>query len=359
MKTGRGGIRDIEFVIQFLQLLNGGDLPEVRTGNTLEALARLERAGCLSSLERSILEENYTFLRQDRAPAANHARSANAPAAGGPRRAATSWRCGWATPPPASTRRWRPSCTIIRGKTGLNRKILDHLLHDAFSDDRQTQAEVDLVLDPDPPPERIDEVLGKYRFRDVRQAYRNLMSLGEERIRFLSTRRCRHFLAAIAPQLLAAIAETADPDSTLVNLDQVSGSLGGKGVLWELFSFNPPSLRLYVELCAYSPYLSGILTGNPGMIDSLMDSLVLDKLPTPRGPGADAGRAVPRGRGPRSDPAKFQERPAALRGRPRHPRQGRRAGHDRRAFRHRRELPGADRRAGVRAAGRPLRPAAD
>jgi [glutamine synthetase] adenylyltransferase / [glutamine synthetase]-adenylyl-L-tyrosine phosphorylase len=114
----------------------------------------------------------------------------------------------------------------------------------------------------------------------VKQAYRNLMSLADERIRFLSARRCQHFLAAIAPPLLSAIAETADPDSTLVNLDQVSDSLGGKGALWELFSFNPPSLRLYVELCAYSPYLSGILTSNPGMIDGLMDSLVLDKLPT-------------------------------------------------------------------------------
>ena len=140
-----------------------------------------------------------------------------------------------------------------RGKTELNRKILDHLLHDAFSDDTQTRAEVDLVLDPDPPEERIAAVLGKYPFRDVRQAYRNLMSLAEERIRFLSTRRCRHFLAAIAPQLLAAIAATADPDSTLVNLDKVSDSLGGKGVLWELFSFNPPSLRLYVELVRLQP----------------------------------------------------------------------------------------------------------
>ncbi len=167
-----------------------------------------------------------------------------------------------------------------RSKTELNRKILNHLLHDAFDDDTHTQAEVDLVLDPDPPEGRILEVLSKYHFGDVRQAYRNLMSLGEERIRFLSTRRCRHFLAAIAPQLLAAIAATADPDSTLVNLDKVSDSLGGKGVLWELFRFNPPSLRLYVELCAYSPHLSGILTSNPGMIDSLMDSLVLDKLPT-------------------------------------------------------------------------------
>jgi glutamate-ammonia-ligase adenylyltransferase len=37
---------------------------------------------------------------------------------------------------------------------------------------------------------------------------------------------------------------------------------------------------LYVELCAASPFLSGILTSNPGMLDELMDSLVLDKLPT-------------------------------------------------------------------------------
>ncbi len=39
VKTGQGGIRDIEFTIQFLQLLNGGDLPEVRQRNTLLAMA--------------------------------------------------------------------------------------------------------------------------------------------------------------------------------------------------------------------------------------------------------------------------------------------------------------------------------
>ena len=106
------------------------------------------------------------------------------------------------------------------------------------------------------------------------------MELSTEKIRFLSTRRCRHFLAAIAPRLLAAIADTPDPDFTLVNLSKVSDSLGGKGVLWELFSFNPPTLHLYVELCSSSQYLSGILTSNPGMLDELMDSLLLDKLPT-------------------------------------------------------------------------------
>ncbi len=105
------------------------------------------------------------------------------------------------------------------------------------------------------------------------------MELATEKIRFLSTRRCRHFLAAIVPQLLEAIAATPDPDSTLVNLSKVSDSLGGKGVLWELFSFHPPTLRLYVQLCSSSEYLSGILTSNPGMLDELMDGLLLDRLP--------------------------------------------------------------------------------
>ncbi len=52
VKTGRGGIRDIEFVVQFLQLLHGGQYPEVRHANTLAAMARLEGVG-LPSRPRS------------------------------------------------------------------------------------------------------------------------------------------------------------------------------------------------------------------------------------------------------------------------------------------------------------------
>ena len=64
VKTGHGGIRDIEFVIQFLQLLNGGDLPALRNGNTLKAIAELENCGCLTHQERQLLAEHYAFLRK-------------------------------------------------------------------------------------------------------------------------------------------------------------------------------------------------------------------------------------------------------------------------------------------------------
>lgn len=279
VKTGHGGIRDIEFVIQFLQLLNGGSLPEIRVGNTLASIVALEQAGCLTFQERSLLEENYRFLRkvEHRLQIMFDLQTHLLPEEPDEMRK-LAIRMGFTNSPQRSA--LEAFSADLAAKTEVNRKILDHLLHDAFGEDAATEPEVDLINDPDPPAERIQEVLGQYPFRNVPAAYTNLMALATEKIRFLSTRRCRHFLAAIAPRLVAAIAATPDPDLTLVNLSHVSDSLGGKGVLWELFSFNPPSLHLYVRLCATCPYLAGILTSNPGMIDELMDSLRLEGLPT-------------------------------------------------------------------------------
>ena len=60
-----------------------------------------------------------------------------------------------------------------RSKTELNRRILNHLLHDAFSGDSGTAVDpvVDLVLDPEPGDEFIKEVLARYPFRDRQTAY--------------------------------------------------------------------------------------------------------------------------------------------------------------------------------------------
>jgi glutamate-ammonia-ligase adenylyltransferase len=279
VKTGKGGIRDIEFVIQFLQLLNGSDLPEVRTGNTIQAIARLENAGCLTPQERSILEPNYELLRklEHRLQIMFDLQTHTLPSDDEElRRLAV--RMGYDDQGgDGALKNFR---TDLEECAATNRRILDHLLHDAFGDEPRSEPEVDLINDPSPSEEQIVEVLSKHGFTDLEAAYVNLMSLAAEPIRFLSTRRCRHFLASIAPRLLAAVAETPSPDSTLVTLSRVSDSLGGKSALWELFSFNQPSMNLYVTLCAACPYLVSILTSNPGMIDELVDSLLLEKLPT-------------------------------------------------------------------------------
>jgi len=285
VKTGRGGIRDVEFVLQFLQLLHGGEYPEVRHANTLVAMARLEDVGCLTAEERTIMEDTYRFLRRvEHRLQVMFDRQTHEMPRNLEEQRTLAIRLGYL---PASIweDRTGPADRFLadyRAKTELNRKILNHLLHDAFRDDEGVMVDpiVDLVLDPEPDAGHIATALAAYPFRDRETAYHNLMALAREGSPFLSQARCRHFLAAIAPRLLQAVSRAPDPDMALTNLEKVSGSLGAKAILWELFNFNPPTLRLYVELCSTSQFLSEILINNPGMIDDLMDSLVIDRSQT-------------------------------------------------------------------------------
>jgi len=63
-KTGRGGLVDVEFAAQFLQLLHGHDHPAIRTGSTPQALARLRAAGLLREADHEALARGYDFLRR-------------------------------------------------------------------------------------------------------------------------------------------------------------------------------------------------------------------------------------------------------------------------------------------------------
>lgn len=353
VKTGRGGIRDIEYTVQFLQLLNGGDLPAVRQRNTLIALEALEIAGCLTPHETYTLAEAYRFLRKTehrlqllfdlqthKLPSSTEElrklsmrmgyaerdpvlAAQSSPSLRGGAEPQPVEKQGWVQPDSASPRQRVPPrhgvadhiseeaepltgaqrrspldevaeptldtrdllvdpldqfLKDLHDKTAINRAVLNHLLHQTFPDaDAAAEPETDLVLDPEPDDAAIAAVLQRYGFRDIPTAYQNLIQLAREAVPFLSDRRCRHFLASIAPALLRAVAETPDPDDALTNLERVSVSLGAKAVLWELFSTNPASLKLYVDLCSGSPFLSGILTNNPGMADELLDSLMLNR----------------------------------------------------------------------------------
>ncbi|RMF17512.1 MAG: bifunctional [glutamate--ammonia ligase]-adenylyl-L-tyrosine phosphorylase/[glutamate--ammonia-ligase] adenylyltransferase, partial [Gammaproteobacteria bacterium] len=64
IKLGAGGIREIEFVVQAIQLLRGGRLPELRERNLLRVLKVMEREGLMAAPEARELEEAYRFLRK-------------------------------------------------------------------------------------------------------------------------------------------------------------------------------------------------------------------------------------------------------------------------------------------------------
>jgi glutamate-ammonia-ligase adenylyltransferase len=64
VKLSRGGIREIEFTVQLLQVVRGGQFPELRTRPTLQALERLAAAGLVSTDTAQALDAAYTFLRR-------------------------------------------------------------------------------------------------------------------------------------------------------------------------------------------------------------------------------------------------------------------------------------------------------
>jgi glutamate-ammonia-ligase adenylyltransferase len=64
IKLVSGGIRDIEFSIQALQLLNGGKNAEIRTGNSLDAIDNLLKKNILSEEEALIFNDAYNFYRK-------------------------------------------------------------------------------------------------------------------------------------------------------------------------------------------------------------------------------------------------------------------------------------------------------
>ncbi|MET4578261.1 bifunctional [glutamate--ammonia ligase]-adenylyl-L-tyrosine phosphorylase/[glutamate--ammonia-ligase] adenylyltransferase [Ottowia thiooxydans] len=64
VKLSRGGIREIEFTVQLLQVVRGGQFPELRTRPTLEALQRVARAGLMPQETADELAKAYVFLRR-------------------------------------------------------------------------------------------------------------------------------------------------------------------------------------------------------------------------------------------------------------------------------------------------------
>ena len=63
IKNGRGGIRDIEFTAQYLQLVHGGENPNIRSINTLDGLVRLADRDFIQADEYRQLTSGYVFLR--------------------------------------------------------------------------------------------------------------------------------------------------------------------------------------------------------------------------------------------------------------------------------------------------------
>ncbi|TQE35764.1 bifunctional [glutamine synthetase] adenylyltransferase/[glutamine synthetase]-adenylyl-L-tyrosine phosphorylase [Streptomyces ipomoeae] len=211
LKLGPGGLRDVEFAVQLLQLVHGRADTSLRSGTTLDALRALAAGGYVGRADAAQLDAAYRFLRsmEHRIQLYRLRRTHLVPEDEGDlRRIGRS--LGLRTEPVAElNREWRRHAAVVRR---LHEKLFYRPLLDAVAQ----LAPGESRLSADAARERL-VALG---YADPASALRHLEALASGVSRKAAIQR------TLLPVLLGWFADSADPDAGLLNFRKVSDALG-------------------------------------------------------------------------------------------------------------------------------------
>jgi [glutamine synthetase] adenylyltransferase / [glutamine synthetase]-adenylyl-L-tyrosine phosphorylase len=270
IKLGSGGIREIEFFTQALQLVNGGYQPALRQPNTLRALAELAGYKFISDEEMNQLTDAYRFLRQveHKVQMVQEAHSHSIPE-GEDEEKALARRLGYL---PHKKHSEREQFWLSKNIHCENvRRIFDRLFYGAqkeITDDGQSYAGT-IWHDLDQRDLIVGE-LEKVGFADADKAYENLLAVRDgESFAPPSSQRLK-VMRTLGPALIAEIARSGAPDQALLNLSRFSHRIGGRSGFLRLLAENPKTMRLLITLFADSQFLTELFLNRPELIDTLI-----------------------------------------------------------------------------------------
>jgi [glutamine synthetase] adenylyltransferase / [glutamine synthetase]-adenylyl-L-tyrosine phosphorylase len=272
IKLGRGGIREIEFFIQALQLVYAGKNPTLRERNSLLSLLSLAGANIIKAADCLALSEAYCFLRivEHRIQVVQERQTHNLPSKEEEMQALAR-RCGFLRP--NGLDRFRE---VLDG----HRKKVSAIYGDLFlSQDKKLQEEISpeiyIFLDPRADSDLIKDMLAERRFENVDTAYENLLLLRDGPTHAHLTERGRRLLEKIAPLFLQEIFFTPDPDMALANLEKFLRAVGPRSSFYALLAENRELLRLLVSLFGMSEFLSQIFILHPELLDNMVSAATL------------------------------------------------------------------------------------
>jgi glutamate-ammonia-ligase adenylyltransferase len=267
LKLGRGGIREIEFFIQALQLVYAGKNPKLRERNSLNALTSLLAARLISEDDHLKLSDAYRFLRtaEHRIQVVQERQTHNLPTKN-EELLALARRCGF-----LRSNGLERFSEVLEGHRSNVSAIYGNLFH---SRDKSLQQDTDpkvlFFLDHKADADLVKDMLAEQRFEDVDRAYRNLLSLRNGPEKGNLTERSRRLLEKISPLLLQEIFASPDPDMALTNLERFLAVIGTRSSYYALLAENRETLKLLISLFGMSEFLSKILINHPELLDSMV-----------------------------------------------------------------------------------------
>jgi glutamate-ammonia-ligase adenylyltransferase len=264
IKLMAGGIRDIEFIVQALQLLNGGKKKNLREPNTMRGIEGLVSDGLLAEPEGSVLTDAYVFYRtlEHRLQTLLNTQTHTLPSDD-------------ATLQGLARRMDLPTAAALhealRGHLAAVRQIFDQVLS---LRNQAVPAGITAVIDGGIADEQRDDILRGFGLRDLRQAARHMRSLTGLSLTGASEfdARARDALRGVAPELFPEIAKTPDPDLTLRNLTLlVTAQPFPQQIYSEL---REPQFRKFVlDLCAVSSRFARGLSRSPLLLETIASDI--------------------------------------------------------------------------------------
>ena len=261
IKLGVGGLRDVEFTVQLLQLVHGRADPEIRSGNTLTALAALSAGGYVGREHAGQLAVCYRFLRaiEHRVQLYRLRRTHLMPTAEADlRRLARSvgMRSEGAE---GLLERWRQ---VRRDVRRLHEELFYRPLLPATA--QLSAAEVSLA------PESARERLAAIGYRDPAGAVRHIAALTEGVSRRASIQR------QLLPVMLGWFADGPDPDGGLLAFRRLSEALGGTHWYLKLLRDSGTAAERLARALSTSRYVADALARSPESVVWLDDDAELE-----------------------------------------------------------------------------------
>jgi [glutamine synthetase] adenylyltransferase / [glutamine synthetase]-adenylyl-L-tyrosine phosphorylase len=254
VKRGRGGIRDVEFAVQLLQLVHARRDPALREPNTLAALATLADRGYVAEADAVDLARSYRFLRrlEHRLQLSRELQTHELPTDEvALRPLAKSMELDG---PDGLREAYARHTGVVRT---LHERLFYRPLLETFAGDRAPV--------PGGDPAATEELLAGLGFADPAGAYRRLDRLVDPEDRF------GRVLAHVFPVLAPALALAADPDGALVRFDRVAEGLRDVPPVADVLASDPEAAARLARTVAASSWASDVLASRPAMVVRVLE----------------------------------------------------------------------------------------
>ncbi len=263
VKLGTGGIREIEFLAQTLQLVWGGHEPALRTRRTLEALAALVRAGHLPKRTATELAEAYRFLRrvEHRLQMVADRQTHSLP----DRREALEAFARFLACRDAA----EFASALQRHLGRVTRRYLEVFasVRDPFGGEGAPS--LDFSGSGEAAPATV-ETLAALGYATPAHVVETVRKWAAGHPRALRSERSRTLLHAVLPALLAALARAGQPDATFARFDALLNRLPTGVQPLSLFQHNPALLDRVAGVLSAAPSLADYLAATPSALEGLI-----------------------------------------------------------------------------------------